>query len=112
MTFAVTFPLRTYSTLNQRVHWSVRAKRAKSEREATGFMVAKMPKNLPCTVRLVRLGAKALDGDNLQGAFKAVRDAIAQKLGADDADPRITWEYAQERAKGFAVRIELFHVEP
>lgn len=107
MTFTVTFPLRTYSTLNQRVHWLVRAKRTKSEREATGFMVVKMPTVLPCTVRLVRLAARELDSDNLQGCFKAARDAVAQKLGVDDADPRITWEYAQERAKGFAVRIEV-----
>ncbi len=46
-------------------------------------------------------------------AFKYVADAIADQLipglrpGMADDDPRITWEYAQEKAKKLGVRIEI-----
>ncbi len=36
-----------------------------------------------------------LDSDNLQGALKPLRDAVAYSLGIDDGDPRIEWEYHQ-----------------
>jgi len=70
------------------------------------------PGLLPCTVHLIRIGRK-LDSDNLQGAFKYIRDAIAELLvpglatGRADDDERITWEYAQEKGK-VGVRIEVF----
>ena len=44
---------------------------------------------------MVRLGGRAMDGDNLAGAFKAVRDAVATFLGVDDADPRVKWSCRQ-----------------
>lgn len=56
--------------------------------------------SLPCVVRLTRLSPGTLDDDNLRGALKAVRDGVADRLGVDDRDPRVTWEYAQERFKG------------
>ncbi|MDB5297798.1 MAG: Bcep22 hypothetical protein [Phycisphaerales bacterium] len=62
---------------------------------------------LPCVVTLTRIGPRELDGDNLQGAFKAVRDMVALELGVDDADPRVTWEYAQEPRRDHAVRIRV-----
>jgi len=52
---------------------------------------------LPCTVLMTRIAPRKLDDDNLRGAFKAVRDQVAAWLGVDDADPRVTWAYAQER---------------
>lgn len=51
---------------------------------------------LPAIVTLVRLGPQALDDDNLRGAFKAIRDGLADRLGVKDNDPRITWRYGQE----------------
>jgi hypothetical protein len=37
------------------------------------------------------------DGDNVQGALKSVRDAVAAWLGCDDGDERAaTWAYRQE----------------
>jgi hypothetical protein len=50
-----------------------------------------------------------LDGDNLQSAFKATRDGVADWLGVDDGDPRLDWQYRQRKgaAKVYAVEIEV-----
>lgn len=58
-------------------------------------------------VTLTRLGVGTLDGDNLRGGLKAVRDGIAQAFQVDDADPRWRWMYAQERAASYAVRVTI-----
>jgi hypothetical protein len=50
-------------------------------------------------VHLVRHGVRELDGDNLQGAFKATRDGIASRLGVDDNSKLIAWTYDQVRCK-------------
>lgn len=65
---------------------------------------------LPVTVRLVRLSAGRLDEhDNLRSALKPIVDGCADRLGVKDNDPRIRWEYAQERVpRGtYGVRIEV-----
>lgn len=87
----------------------VRSRRVKAEREATGWALVASgePKTLPVTVQLTREAARAMDTDGLAASFKGVRDAVAEWLGVDDADPRVRWEYAQTKAKGFAVTIEL-----
>lgn len=56
---------------------------------------------LVCHVRRV------LDDDNLQGACKSLRDSIAETLGIDDGDKRISWTYHQiiDRYEGVAVKI-------
>lgn len=100
---SVTLPLRIVSTLNMREHWTRRHKRAQAHRRAA---IAVPKASLPCTVKLIRIGLRKLDGDNLQGGLKALRDGIADRLGVDDADPRVTWEYAQERGE-YAVRVEI-----
>jgi len=61
-------------------------------------------------VRLERVAPRALDDDNLRGALKAVRDAVAEALGIDDADPRVRWQYGQAvdgRPRFQAVRIQI-----
>jgi hypothetical protein len=55
----------------------------------------------PVRVRLTRVGGRPLDGDNLQGGGKQLRDAIAAALGRrgdSDADG-MRWEYAQRPAR-------------
>lgn len=49
------------------------------------------------------------EGCGLNAALKPVRDGIADWLTLDDADPRLTWRYAQERAEPDheGVRIEI-----
>lgn len=88
-------PINTVSALNVREHWADRAARVKRERTAARMMCP--PFNVPCVVKLVRYSAGRLDDDNLRGALKGVRDGIAEKLGIDDADPRVSWEYDQKK---------------
>lgn len=62
-------------------------------------------------VTLTRLSSGTLDGDNLQGALKAVRDGVADGLWMDDKDSEaMHWRYAQEKCKrgyyGVRVKIE------
>lgn len=79
----------------------------KAEREAVGWYLAGWARPmLPCTVLLTRVGpSNGLDDDNLRGALKGVRDAVAEWLRIDDRDPRVTWQYDQRRGKQWAVEI-------
>jgi len=64
----------------------------------------------PLTVSMIRIAPRPLDDDNLQGAFKYIRDEIARCLGlSNDAGPEVKWRYAQEKGgpKKHAVRIEI-----
>lgn len=101
----VEIPLRLRSRLNAREHWGQRARRTRREREAAYMLTPRVA--VPCVVRIVRIGKRRMDGDNLQDSAKAVRDGVAQKLGVDDGDPRVTWEYGQEIGKEYGVRIEI-----
>jgi hypothetical protein len=48
-------------------------------------------------VTIHRVGWNAMDAhDSLRSASKSVVDAVAEWIGLDDADPRITWLYSQE----------------
>lgn len=105
--YTTILPLRLVSSLNAREHWAARARRVKRERVTAFLAVPKVP--VPCTVYITRIGKRRMDGDNLQGACKAIRDGIAQKLGVDDGDSRIRWEYAQEIGKEYGVRICIEH---
>lgn len=116
MTF--TLPLRTVSTLNAREHWAARAHRAKSQRKIAAICmrsrvnsrwVAAAIDSSGITVRLERVAPRGLDGDNLQGALKSVRDGVADALGINDNNPRVTWLYGQRRgaAKQYAVEIQI-----
>ena len=104
---AVILPIATVSEANRRDHWAIKAKRAKRHRFVAHAMCRSVP--LPATVRLVRMSSRALDDDNLRGALKAVRDGVADRLGVDDRDPRVTWQYDQERHAGLkgVVRVEI-----
>lgn len=107
----IRLPIRLWSVANLREHWAKRAKRAREHRALACFMVrshvATHP--LPVTVHLTRIAPKALDDDNLQSAFKAIRDGVADAYGIDDRDPRISFRYAQRKGKpkDYAVEIEL-----
>lgn len=121
---SVTIPIRTVSEANTRGHWAARASRVKRQRTTTALTLrscATGRTRLPCVVSLVRVAPRALDDDNLRGALKAVRDELAVWLGlplnrrgqADDSDPRVRWEYAQERGspRQYAVRVEIRAVD-
>lgn len=74
----------------------------------------KPPSDLPCTIKLIRVSKRELDeDDNLRGAFKWVKDAIADQLipgkrpGRADDDKRIKWEYAQEKGAQKGIKIQI-----
>ena len=111
MKIATTIPVRTYSLTNQREHWSKKARRAKQERnwaKLTAGSARLQLLRLPLTITLTRVAPRALDDDNLRGALKSIRDGIADCLGVDDRDARVTWRYAQRRGspREYAVDIE------
>lgn len=109
---SIEFDAKIPSASNMREHWAVKAKRVKAQRAAVSWRLLHMPRPyLPCGIRvgLTRIAARKLDDDNLRGALKAHRDAVAQWLGVDDADPRVEWSYAQEKGapKRQALRITI-----
>lgn len=60
------------------------------------------------SVRMVRLAKCPFDDDNLEGAFKSIRDGIADGLGTTDKwRGNIKWEYDQDKSKEYGIRIEL-----
>jgi len=102
-------PMRVASVANLREHWAVKAKRVKKERTAV-FAVLRTVRSLPAlpvNVKMVRLAPRTLDGDNLQSAFKAVRDELAAAFKLDDNSVLIDWFYSQEKSKTYGVRIEI-----
>jgi hypothetical protein len=108
-------PLRLVSESNSSEHWLKKAKRHTQQQWLVKAALNKhdLTKCLPCTVKLVRLSPRKFDSDNLQGAFKWIRDQVAdclipgKKKGMADNDSRITWLYDQERSSTHAIRIEI-----
>ncbi len=105
-------PIRTVSPANLRVHWCMRARRAKDHRSAAGLVMrSKLTREPigdgPICVTLTRCAPRSLDSDNLATSCKGVRDGIADGLGIDDGDERITWVYKQQKAKDYSIRVEM-----
>lgn len=100
----LTLPIKTVSESNSREHWTARNKRKRSQQEEILFewrnKAGQQRFKLPCRVTFTRYSTKFLDDDNIRGAFKGVRDAVASLLGVDD-DPMapVEWCYVQERTK-------------
>jgi hypothetical protein len=64
---------------------------------------------LRLVVAFTRVGPRPLDDDNLAGAFKHVRDAVAEHFGIDDGDTaRIRFTYAQCSGKPASFRVHLW----
>lgn len=112
MTLKVTVPIRTTRGQNEREHPMARHRRVKSEREAVAWLLKphRAPAG-PVTVLMRRVApSKGLDAhDNLPASLKAPVDQVAAWLGRDDADPSITWQYAQRPGKKgeWAIEIEV-----
>jgi hypothetical protein len=121
-------PIKTVSEANCSEHWTKKARRHKAQQWVVrlAFNGLKNPITLPCCVKMTRLGSRYTDSDNLLTALKFVRDEVSECLipekrasyvtkegktkaikGRADDDPRITWQYDQEKAKKYAVRIEI-----
>ncbi len=92
-------PCRILSEPNRREHWSVKRQRQTSQADAlflalyeSGIEVKRL--RMPLVVTWVHIGGK-LDGDNLSGGFKKLRDSLAEKLEIDDGDEMVEWRYEQ-----------------
>lgn len=117
----VTLPLKTINPLNGRECWQARTRRVKRERRRVDSALLAGPgwrgqhhlrRQLQAGSKLVvtleRRSRGLLDsGDNLPASMKGVRDQIAEWLGIDDRDQRVSWKYDQARAAAFAVRITI-----
>lgn len=125
-------PLKTVSEANCTEHWRIKSQRHKCQQ----FLIRQLFKHeaqeipFPCEVKMVRLGPKFLDSDNLGMAFKWIRDELSECLipyekfvikangarfklkGRVDSDPRILWSYDQLKTKIQGIRIEISHWFP
>lgn len=113
-------PLRLVSESNMREHWAAKFDRVARQR-ATVTMVLNNyfgPKFgrgalegfVSVRISLTRIAPRRFDAhDNLRASFKAVADAIASWLCVQDNDPRLSFEYAQEKGLPlqYAVRIRI-----
>jgi hypothetical protein len=109
-----TLDIKTVSEPNVTGRLRVKLKRKKLQRGGTtarllavfGWWVGG---SIPLVVTLTRIAPRTLDSDNVHGALKHVRDGVADWLGVDDGDARVTWEVGQERgaAQQYAVRVEI-----
>lgn len=102
-------PIVVVSEANQRGFWWSKDKRRKEQRGNSALLVcAYTPlafRRRVTHVTLTRYGQRLLDTDNLAGAFKAVRDGIADALGIDDGT--IPWQYDQLKSPLLGIRISL-----
>lgn len=100
--------LRIRSIKNLREHWRTRARRTAQHRAIAKAACRAALAGAPAfrepwltagglTVLLTRVGPRQLDDDNLQLALSAVRDGVAEALGIDDGDARVSFKYAQAR---------------
>jgi hypothetical protein len=101
-----TVPIRAQSTSNLREHWAAKHKRVDAQKRATRLLCPPWTHGPLLVVTLTRVSPRALDDDNLRGALKSVRDAVASWLKVDDASPLVRWDYGQERGEQ-SVRVEL-----
>lgn len=102
-------PIVVRSKLNQRQHWAARARAAKIERrEGCAAVYFFGVQSGPLTITLTRVGGRAMDDDNLAGAFKSIRDGIADGIRRDDGDKSIRWVYEQRpRRRGESAGCEV-----
>ena len=130
-------PLHTVGEKNQREHWSKKAKRVRAQRNATFVVlinhvraapfVRRVPIAsqtfrpvgvellCPITVTLTRISPprnQLRDDDSVVGSLAACRDGVADALGINDSDKRVTWVYRQEKGDAFAVLISIEQAQP
>lgn len=112
----VTLPFRLMSPNQVRGHWGRHAKREEEERGVTRlayrgplreFRLELDEFRTHVDVSFTRLGRKPFDSDNLAMSFKHVRDGVADALGVDDGDERVSWFYGQRIALYYAIEIRV-----
>lgn len=97
---------------NARVHWSVKARKAKAYRAAAYLLTKQAGIAAPegravLALEFVPPDRRARDDDNLVAAFKAGRDGIAEALGVDDKRFVTEFRMSDETTPGGCVRVAL-----
>ncbi len=122
-------PIKTCDETNAYENPHMKTRRHKQQqffiRQLFNREVRELP--LPCRVTFVRLGPKEMDEeDNLRMSFKWIKDQVGacifpeksmiyvtkkgqvrENRGHADSDPRIKWNYRQEKATRLSIRIEI-----
>ena len=108
----VELSLQTKSEANMREHWATKARRVKMQRGVVAMALRQHVEQLEAlrgaeviVATLIRVSPRRLDDDNLRGAMKAVRDAIAAWVGIDDGSARYEWRYEQRKG---ALGVQIF----
>lgn len=108
----ITVEIKTPNALNRREHHMARHRRIRSHRTqaflAVRASLAAARVQPPCTVTMTRIApSEGLDAhDGLPASLKGLVDGVADALGLDDGDERLTWRYDQRRGP-WAVEIKL-----
>jgi DNA-binding GntR family transcriptional regulator len=98
-------PVKLVNGANSREHYMARHSRAKDQRWAARaalmkYRVLPLLENIDhgITITITRRGGRRMDDDGLTISAKHVRDGVADWLGIDDGDPRLTWVVKQDKA--------------
>lgn len=112
----INLPIKLVSS-NTAEHWSSRSKRNRILKVLVKSEWNKLTQKptLPCTIIITRIAPRPFDqADNYRSACKGLIDRIAETLipglapGRADADPRLHFEFRQEKGKPkeYMVRID------
>lgn len=116
-------PIKTQCSLNSRMHPLKRARLVKGERRTARMVtISNVPPpddaaefRIPSGIKLMRKhSGVALDDDNLRGYLKGTRDGVADALGINDGDARVSWQYGQRKVakrSDFGVEVEIQYVD-
>lgn len=121
-------PIKTVSEANCTEHWTKKSKRHKEQAffVRMAYLQYIEQVTLPVKITMTRCASRKLDSDNLQMAFKWIRDELSDLVcsdrivstsqsktgrtiavrGRNDSDARINWEYKQEKSRKMGVIIE------
>jgi hypothetical protein len=111
--------LELVNATNEHCHWRKRQARAKAQRGgariSTAVRVSVALRDAshwlhgPLLVTITRIGPRRLDDDGATASAKPIRDGIADALGIDDRDPRVTWRVEQARGgvREYGVRVTI-----
>jgi len=112
-------PLRLSNAANKRGHWALHSKASKQQRdlartktldlESIGELV-RLGELDRLAVAITRFAPKRMDSDGVIASAKHIRDGVAEALGIDDGDGRVTYLPVQQRKGKYAVTVHFFEV--
>jgi hypothetical protein len=102
--------VETRGESNTRGDWKAIKRKQAQDEAMLHALFGRRPPAGPWCVRMTRLAPLVLDDDNLAGAFKRIRDRLAEWIGVNDRAPDVAFTVAQEKRKGplLGVRIEIW----